>query len=175
MLYVLASVLPAEAPYRAASVAFLVQAAISALAIFLFWIAQAAGVDMRLVDLDWLRSLLAGVFPIQEEATIARTRFDNLFLPLVLLYTISFLLFVVAFLRALGPILGNMKAHSKFLWGVPLLTVGLWLLLFYRGSSPHSLQRLVIEGYVWGYFGFFVLFPIFFFMLSASLPKYRPR
>jgi hypothetical protein len=175
LLYVLASVLPAEAPYRAASVAFLAQAAIGALAIFLFWTAQAAGVDMRLVDLDWLRSLLAGVFPIQEEATIARTRFDNLFLPLVSIYTISFLLFVVAFLRALGPILGNMNAHSKFLWGVPLLTVGLWLLLFYRGSSPHSLQRLVIEGYVWGYFGFFVIFPIFFFMLSASLPKYRPR
>jgi hypothetical protein len=175
LLYVLGSILPSEVPYRAASVAFLAQAAIGGLAILLFWIAQAAGVDVRLVDLDWLRSLFAGVFPIQEEAAIARARFDNLFLPLVSLYAISFLLFVVAFLRALGPILGNMKAHWKFLWGVPLLTLGLWLLLFYRGSSPHSLQKLVIEGYAWGYFGFFVIFPIFFFMLSASLPKYRSR
>ena len=175
LLYVLASVLPMEAPYRAASAAFLAQAAIGGLAIFLFWIAQAAGVDVRFVDLNWLRSLLAGVFPIQEEATIARTRFDNLFLPLVSLYAISFLLFFVAFLRALGPILGNMKAHWKFLLGIPLFTLGLLPLLFYRGSSLHSLQKLVIEGYAWGYFGFFVIFPIFFFMLSASLPKYRSR
>jgi hypothetical protein len=118
LLYVLASVLPAEAPYRAASVAFLAQAAIGGLAIFLFWITQAAGVDVRFVDLDWLRSLFADVFPIQTEATIARARFDNLFLPLVSLYAISLLLFVVAFLRALGPILGNMKEHWRFLWGL---------------------------------------------------------
>ena len=175
LLYVLASVLPQEAPYRAASAAFLAQGAIGGLAIFLFWIAQAAGVDLRFVDLDWLRSLFADVFPIEKEATIARTRFDNLFLPLVSLYAISFLLFVVAFLRALGPILSNLKEHWKFLLGVPLFAIGLWLLLFHRGSSPHSLQKLVIEGYAWGYLSFFVIFPIFFFLLSASLPKYRSR
>ncbi|MGY4477285.1 hypothetical protein [Bradyrhizobium sp. USDA 3364] len=48
------------------------------------------------------------------------------------------------------------------------------MLLTYRKSTGHSgLQVALGGGYVWAYVVVFVLFPLFFLVMSASLPSNR--
>jgi hypothetical protein len=175
-LSALSRVLFAGAAYqRIASRAFFTQTVIGVFAIFLFWIAQASGLDLQLLDNPSLVGLFANTFPIDKGATVAKARFDNLFVPLVTLYVISLSVFVVAFLHSLGPIVRNMREHGIFLVGIPLFVSALLGILFYAGSSRNGLQKLIVGGHLWGYFAVFVIYPLFLMVLSVSLPNDRSR
>jgi hypothetical protein len=174
-LHLILSPLFSGSPFqRVANAAFLMQAGIGVAAILIFRAAQAAGINLQFVDASPLAGLFADTFAISAEATVARARFDYLFLPLVSLCAITFPLFGLAFLSALGPILRDVKANWRYLT-LPLFAYGFWLSLTYVGSSGNSLQKLVISGNAWGYFVYLVLFPLFFLLMSASLPSDAAR
>jgi hypothetical protein len=162
-------------PYqRVASLTLLAQFAIGVAAIFVFCVSQAAGLDMRFLHDPSLARLFAEAYPIDESAAFAKTRFDNLFLPLASLYVISLATFAVAVLRSFGPILREIRKYARLALGIAILLGGLWLEFFVRISSGNgSLQRYVIEGNAWGYVVLFVLFPMVSIFLAASLPEDR--
>jgi len=74
-------------PYqRFASLVFLLQSVASFVLILGFCVAQAAGLDVHLINAPSFAAWFADAYPIDAGATFARTRFDNLFLALVSLY-----------------------------------------------------------------------------------------
>lgn len=155
---------------RVAVAAFLAQAGISAAAIIVFRIAQAAGVDLQFFDASSIAGLFANAFRFSAESSAVRAQFDHLFLPLVSLYAITIPLFGLVFLGSLPPILRDFRAKWRALLLPPMMVLGLWLILTYRGSR-HGLQDLIIDGNAWGYFAACVFSPLFFLFISAALPN----
>ena len=157
---------------RIASGAFLAQAVIGAVAIVLFWLCQAMGFDPRLFAVPPFGSLFADGIPMSTDAS-AQVRFEHLFLPLVSLYAVTFSLFVIALLADLPTIMRNWREQWRYLL-LPLFGFGLWVILTHRKSSTYSgLQVALGGGYVWAYVVVFVLAPLFFLVMSASLPSNR--
>ncbi len=155
-----------------ASGAFLAQSAIGLVAIVLFWLGQAMGFDVRLFAIPSLGSLFADGIPMSAEA-IAGVRFEHLFLPLVSLYAVTFSLFLIALLGDLATILRDWREQWKYLT-MPLFCFAFWALLAHRKSSGYSaLQVALSGGHLWAYVTIFVFFPLFFLVLSASLPGNR--
>ena len=126
---------------RVAAAAFLTQAAIGLAAIPLFRAAQAAGIDVQLFDASPLAPLFADAFPFRAGASVARVRFDHLFLLLVSLYAITMPLFGLVFLRALGPIVRDFRASGSrcsFLFGVqPVGSAHISRFVAHRSAGPH--------------------------------------
>jgi hypothetical protein len=106
---------------------------------------------------------------------IAKDRYHHLFVPLVSLYAISLGVFAVAFLYSIGATLRNVGKHAPVTLFIALVVFGLWLVLFYAGSSPSGLKRMIIQGDMWGYLVLFVLIPIFCLVLTAALPSSQTR
>ncbi|MGF6427080.1 hypothetical protein [Bradyrhizobium sp. Pha-3] len=157
---------------RIASGAFLAQSAIGLVAIVLFWLGQAMGFDVRLFAIPSLGSLFADGIPMSAEA-IAGVRFEHLFLPLVSLYAVTFSLVLIALLGDLATILRDWREQWKYLT-MPLFCFAFWALLAHRKSSGYSaLQVALSGGHLWAYVAIFVFFPLFFLVLSASLPGNR--
>ncbi|MCC8971968.1 hypothetical protein [Bradyrhizobium brasilense] len=157
---------------RTASGAFLAQAAIGLVAIVLFWLGQMMGFDMRLFMVPPFGSMFADGIPMSAEA-IARVRFEHLFLPLVSLYPVTFSLFLIASLGDLATILRDLREQWKYLT-MPLFCFAFWALLAHRKSSGYSAVQVALGGgHLWAYVAIFVLFPLFFLVLSASLPGNR--
>ncbi|WP_431015187.1 hypothetical protein [Bradyrhizobium pachyrhizi] len=157
---------------RTASGAFLAQSAIGLMAIVVFWLGQTMGFDMRLFAIPPFGSMFADGIPMSAEA-IARVRFEHLFLPLVSLYAVTFSLFMIALLGDLVTILRDWREQWKYLT-MPLFCFAFWAILAHRKSSGHSgLQVALGGGHLWAYVAVFVFFPLFFLVLSASLPGNR--
>jgi len=157
---------------RIASGAFLAQSVIGLVAIVLFWLGQAMGFDMRLFAIPPFGSLFADGIPVSAEAA-AQMRFEHLFLPLVSLYAVTFSLFLIALLGDLATILRDWREQWKYLT-MPLFCFAFWALLAHRKSSGYSaLQVALGGGHLWAYAAVFVFFPLFFLVLSASLPGNR--
>ena len=173
LLYGLSRIFLSGSPcQRIASGGFLAQSVIGLVAIVLFWLGQAMGFDMRLFAIPPFGSLFADGIPMSAEA-IAGVRFEHLFLPLVALYAVTFSLFLIALLGDLATILRDWREQWKYL-AMPLFCVGFWLILAHRKSSGYSgLQVALGGGHLWAYVVVFVLFPLFFLVMSASLPSNR--
>jgi hypothetical protein len=115
-MYLIFSGLP---PYqRVASLVLLLQSAVSLSAIFVFCVIQSAGIDVHLFQLQSIAHVFADVYRIDPSDTFAKTRFDNLFLPLVLIYAASLPCLAVSIIRNLPSILGDLRRNWRFL--VPL-------------------------------------------------------
>lgn len=159
---------------RVATRAFLIQGLVGLVAIIAFWIAQATGLNVHWFDTSAFTSLFHYTFSDDATSAAARTRFDNLYVPLASLYAGSLLALAVAFLSSLGPILRNFKKHKLFLF-VPLFGIITAAMLLGWGTPTDRLYRLIINGHVWGYFVLFVLFPFSLLMMTASLPNEQSR
>jgi hypothetical protein len=160
-------------PYqRIASLAFLLQSALSLVLISGFCFAQVAGLDVHVLDAPSFAALFAEAYPIDVGATFARTRFDKLFLALVALYIISLVSFAVALTHSLGPLFKGFKQHVRLLATIAVLLIGLWLLLFVGGSAG-SLQRSIIHGDAFGYIVLFVFLPMIWVFVASELPDER--
>ena len=157
---------------RIASGAFLAQAVIGAVAIVLFWLGQAMSFDLRLFAVPPYGSLFADGIPMSTDAS-AQARFEQLFLPLVSFYAITFSLFLIALFGDLPTIMRNWREQWRYLL-LPLFGFGFWVILTHRKSSVYSgLQVALGGGSMWAYVVVFVLFPLFFLVMSASLPSNR--
>jgi hypothetical protein len=110
---------------------------------------------------------------MENASEIANVRFHHLFVPLVSLYAISLGAFSAAFVYSSGVASRNIKKHAPVLLFIALVVFCLGLFLFYAGSSPSGLKRLIIQGNVWGYLGLFVITPIFCLVLTTALPSSR--
>ncbi|MCP1849268.1 MULTISPECIES: hypothetical protein [unclassified Bradyrhizobium] len=173
LLYGLSRIFLSGSPcQRIASGGFLAQSVIGRVAIVLFWLGQAMGFDMRLFAIPPFGSPFADGIPMSAEA-IAGVRFEHLFLPLVALYAVTFSLFLIALLGDLATILRDWREQWKYLT-MPLFCFAFWALLAHRKSSGYSaLQVALGGGHLWAYVAIFVFFPLFFLVLSASLPGNR--
>jgi hypothetical protein len=134
---------------RVASYTFLVQLLIGAVAVSLFCFMQAVGIEVDLVDNPSLVRLFANAFPMEGASAAARTRFDDLFVPLASLFAFSLAMFGAAYLASIPAALKDVRRHAPAMFLAPVLVFSLWLLLFSAGSSPSDLQRLIIGGHVW--------------------------
>jgi hypothetical protein len=159
---------------RLASLAFLLQSAVSLVAIVVFCAAEMAGLDLRFLHAPSFAELFADAFPMAKSTAMAKTRFDNLFLPLVLFYVISLASFAVALFHSLGPLLREIGSQKRLVVTVLFFLLALWLLLFTGGSvGTRSLQKCIVEGNAWGYIVLFVFFPIVGVFLASELPNDR--
>ena len=160
---------------RWASAIFLLQAIISFVAIAAFWMAQSAGLDAQLIRASSFSEFFKESFPISPTATMARIRFDNLFIPLSGLYIVSLATFAVALLHSLVPLLRTFRKHGFILLGTAVFLAFFASFFFqqsdYLGAS--SLKRYVIDGNLWGYFGLFCVLPFLGIFLAAELPEER--
>jgi hypothetical protein len=139
-----------------------------------FCVAQAAGLDVHLLNAPSFAAWFADAYPIDAGATFARTRFDNLFLALVSLYLISLCSFAVALFHSLGPLLRGVGQYAKLWAGLPFLSVCLWLLLFVgTPTGGTSLQKHIIDGDALGYVVSFVFLPMIWVFIAAELPDDR--
>lgn len=165
-----------ESPFqRVACCVFCVQALLGLVAILAFWVLQAAGADTSALDNPSVARLFSNAFPTENASEIAKVRFHHLFVPLVSLYAISLGVFAVAFIYSFGAALSNVGKHVPVILFIALVMFCLGLVFFYAGSSPSGLKRLIIQGDMWGYFGLFVLMPIFCLVLTAALPNSQAR
>jgi hypothetical protein len=163
-----------ESPFqRVASYVFCIQALLGLVAICVFWMVQAAGVDTSALGNPSVGRLFVNAIPIEGGADIAKARFHHLFVPLVSLYAISLGTFGVAFLYSFGTASKNIRKHGPLMLFIAVVVFCLWLFLFYAGSPQSGLKRLIIQGNALGYLGFFVLTPIFYLILTAALPGSR--
>ncbi|WP_157817260.1 hypothetical protein [Bradyrhizobium sp. SK17] len=159
---------------RVASLMFLLQCAVSLIAIVVFCIAQSAGGDVRLFQLSSIAQAFADVYPIDPNDAFAKTRFDNLFLPLVLIYAASLPCLGVSILRNLPSILGDLRRNWQVLAPLAFFLFGLWLELFVPGHTVHKdLQQTILDGRVVGYVVLFVILPLAFAICAAALPLPR--
>jgi len=167
----------AFSPYqRVASVVFALQSAGSLVIILVFCLVQSAGVDIDLFHMPSVASLFADVYRIDPSATFAKTRFDNLFLPLVLFYVISLPCLAAAFIYSLPSILIDVPGNWRVLLPMAFFLFGLWLELFVPGRTMHKdLQQTIIDGHVTGYIVLFVIIPLAFGIIAAGLPGPRGR
>lgn len=160
---------------RAASRVLIAQAAIGAVSIVLFCLAQASGLNIDLLRAPSLVRLLGTNFPMDGSSTIASIRFENLFVPLVLIYGASLTILVVAFLASLRAALGNIGKNWRALVAVPAFVLAPIIMVFHESPVQRSWQKLIIAGDVRGYLAFFVLLPLCMVFLAASLPYDRSR
>ncbi|QWG20438.1 hypothetical protein KMZ68_11675 [Bradyrhizobium sediminis] len=160
---------------RVASYTFLIQLMIGGVAVVLFFVAQAASIEVDLVGNPSLARLLADAFPMEGASAIARARFDHLFVPLASLYAISLAMFGVAFLASIPGALKNLRRHTPALFLSLVLVFALWSFFFPASSFPAAPQRLIIRGDLWGYIVIFVFIPIFCLILTGALPNSDSR
>jgi hypothetical protein len=118
--------------------------------------------------------LFVDAYPIDAGDTLARTRFDDLFLPLASLYPISLSSLAVTLFHSLGPLLRGIRQHARLLATIVFFLVGLWLLLFVGGSTGgRSLQKYIINGDAFGYIVLFVFLPMIWVFIASGLPNDR--
>lgn len=160
---------------RAASRVLIAQAIVGAVSIALFWIVQASGGYVGFLHAPTLVDLFGMNFPIDDSSTIARARFDNLFVALVLLYGVSLTMLTVAFVASLGTTLRDIGIHWRALVIVPAFVVAPIIMVFHESTVQRSWQMLIVAGDVRGYLAFFVLLPLCMVLLTASLPYVRSR
>jgi hypothetical protein len=159
---------------RLASIAFLLQALISLLLIFIFCVAQAAGFDVQVPKLHSLSALFANSYAANSETAFAGARFYNLFIPLVSLYAVTLACFVIAFVHSLASILRDVGKNGILLAAVVFFSAGLWVVLFADGPPVgRGIQRMIAQGDALGYVTLFVFFPLVWTFLAAGLPKER--
>ena len=159
---------------RFASLVFLLQSVVSLLLVSGFCIAQAAGLNVDVLHAPSLTKLFADAYPIDADATLARMRFDNLFVALAPLYLISLGSFAVALFHSLGPLLRRVRQYARLLVMIAFLLIGLWLLLFVGGpTGGSSLQKLIIDGDAFGYVVLFVFLPLIWVFVASELPDDR--
>lgn len=172
LLLVLSIIFGRQSPWqRVASYTFLIQTVIGAISVGLFCIVQASGIVIDWVENPTLARRLANVFPMGDASAIAQARFDHLFVPLISLYVISLVAFVMALLGSVPAALRNIKRHAVVMLVAAVLPLGMWLFLSSSSSTPSSLQRLIISGHVWGYVVVFVFSPILYLVLTGALPQ----
>jgi hypothetical protein len=160
-------------PYqRVASLLFLLQSAGSLAAIFVFSVVQSAGVDIHLLEMPSIASAFVEVYRINPSDTFAKARFDNLFLPLVIIYAVSLPCFAASIVRNLLSILKNLRQNLLFLLSTTFFLFGLWLELFVRvpTTGHRDLQQSIINGGVAGYVVLFVILPMAFAIFAAGMP-----
>jgi hypothetical protein len=107
---------------------------------------QSAGIDVHLFQLQSIAHVFADVYRIDPSDTFAKTRFDNLFLPLVLIFAASLPCLAVSIIRNLPSILGDLLRN--WVSGAAGFLFGLWLELFVRGKPGTKIcsKRLSMEG-----------------------------
>jgi hypothetical protein len=158
---------------RWAARTFLLQATISLVAILAFWAAQSAGLDIQIRHPSAGDGFFSSAFPISD--AVARSRFDNLFVPLSCAYLFSLTVFVAAIAHSLAALFREFGKHGLILLGTAFLFVFLVSFFFqsvdYFGAG--SLKRHVIDGDFWGYFVVFCIIPFLGIFLAAELPKER--
>jgi hypothetical protein len=164
-------------PYqRVASLLFLIQSAGSLAAIFVFCVVQSAGVEIHLFQMPSVARVFADVYRIDPGNTYAKTRFDNLFLPLVLFFVVSLPCLAASIIRNLPSILKDIRRSWRLLVPMAFFLFGLWLELFVRVPTRHKdLQLTIIDGGVTGYVILFVILPMAFAIIAAGLPLPRRR
>lgn len=162
-------------PYqRVASLLFLLQSAGSLAAIFVFCVVQSAGVDIHLFQMPSVARLFEDVYRIDPGNTFAKARFDNLFLPLVLVYVVSLPCLAASIIRNLPSILKDMRWSWRLLVPMAFFLFCLWLELFVRVPTRHKdLQQTIINGGFIGYVVLFVIIPMALAIIAAGLPLPR--
>jgi hypothetical protein len=159
---------------QAASRILIMQLAIGAVTIPLFWLIQKIGFQVNLFNNPSLVRLFAENINF-DGSSVAKARFENLFVPLMLIYVLSLPVLASAFLCSLGATVLNLRKHWPVLVGVPLFIIAPVMLLFQESFVAHNWQRLIGAGEVWGYLLMFVMFPLCLLFLTASLPNQRSR
>lgn len=174
LVYIVLSRLP---PFqRAACFTLLLQSAGSLLVIFVFCTVQAAGVDIHFFEMPWVAHFFTDVYQIDPRATFAKTRFDDLFIPLVIFYGITLPSLLASIVRNLPAILKDFRRNIRILRGAAFFLFCLWLELFIRGPTIHKdLQQNVIDGGVIGYIILFVIIPLALAIVAAGLPLPKKR
>lgn len=160
---------------RVASLLLLLQSVVSSIAIIVFCVVQSAGVDIDLFQMPAVSRLFADVYRIGAADTFAKARFDNLFVPLVLVYAASLPCLAVSIIRNLAPILSDLRRNFRLLLALVFFLGCLWLELFVRVQTRHKdLQQTIIDGGAVGYVILFVVLPMAFAIIAAGLP-YRDK
>jgi hypothetical protein len=157
---------------RVATRLFITQTVAGTVAVPLFWVAQAGGLDVALINSPAFGELFAPVVPTEA---IARVKFDNLFLPLILFYGLSLPMLVITFLYSFASTLRNLRKYWRVWLFVPMCVLGSVLMVFYEGTARQSWQNLIFAGNLWGYLIIFVVYPLFLLLVTASLPSQRSR
>ena len=161
---------------RVASLLFLIQSAVSLTAIGVFCFVQSAGVAIHVFQMPLVAHVFDDVYRIDPSNTLAKARFENLFLPLVLIYAISLPGFAASIIRDLPLILRDLRSHLRLLVPLIFFLFCLWLELFVRVPTRHKdLQQTIIDGGATGYVILFVVLPMAFGIIAAGLPLPRGR
>jgi hypothetical protein len=159
---------------RIAGRIFIMQMAIGAVAIPLFWSAQVIGLDVNLLNNPSLARLFAEHLAF-DGPSMAKARFENLFVPLTLIYAVSLPMLAAAFLYSLDAMLRDTRKNWPVLVVVPIFIVAPVLMVFHESFVARNWQRLIVAGEAWGYVVMFVLFPLCLLVLTASLPNRSSR
>jgi hypothetical protein len=160
---------------RIAARIFIAQIMSGVIAIPLFFVSQTMGLNVAFFDDPYLTHLLSTNFPIDASSTIAKVRFDSLFVPLFLIYGLSLPMLFAAFLSCLDVTLRNIRKHWRILIAVPMFIGTPALMVFHKSTSLFGWERLIVVGNMWGYLEIFVLFPLCLLFVTASLPYVRSR
>jgi hypothetical protein len=156
---------------RAACLALLLQCTGSLVLIFIFSVIQSAGVGIHLIRIPSVAHFFGDVYRIDPGATFATTRFDGLFVPLVVIYGVSLPCLLASIVRNLPTILKDLRPNGPMLAGAAIFLFGVWLELFVRIPSSHrDLQQNIIDGGVVGYIVLFVICPLALAISAAGLP-----
>jgi hypothetical protein len=108
-------------------------------------------------------------FPI-EGGSVAKVRFDNLFVPLALIYAFSLPMLVGALLSNLGVEPRDKKYWSALIL-VPIFVLAPALMVFDKSQFAQTWQAHVVAGDAWGYVVWFIIFPVALLGLTAALPN----
>lgn len=159
-----------------ACLALLLQSAGSLAFILAFCVIQSAGVDIHPLNIPWVEHVFTDVYRIDPSSIFAKTRFDGLFVPLVVFYVFSLPCLAASIFLNLRVILKDIRQNWRLLGGMAFFLFGLWLELFIRVPTSHrDLQQTIIDGGVAGYVILFVIIPMALAISAAELllPKHR--
>jgi hypothetical protein len=165
-----------KSPYqRVASYSFLVQAALSALAICVFLVAEASGFDLDVLKNQEAAKWFADTFTPAGVSAIARYRFDYLFVPLAGLFVGPMAALGVSYLASIPSSVREGRKFIPAMLLAPLLTLGLWAFFTHTNSMGRGFQFQIVAGDLWGYVTTFVLGPAVFAAIAGILPNSRTR
>ena len=165
-----------KSPYqRVASYSFLVQAALGALAICVFLVTEAPGVDLGILKNQEAAKWFADAFTSAGVSAMARYRFDYLFVPLAGLFIGPMAALGVSYLASIPSSWRLGRRYIPAMLLAPTLTLGLWALFTQTNSMGRGFQFQIVRGDLWGYVTIFVLGPAVFAAIAGILPNSRAR
>ena len=163
-----------KSPYqRVASYSFLVQAVLGALAICVFLLAEAPGVDLDILKNQEAAKWFADAFTSASVSAIARYRFVYLFVPLAGLFIGPMAALGLSYLASIPSSLRKGRRYIPAMLLAPMLTLGLWAFFTHTNSMGRGFQFQIVRGDLWGYVTIFVLGPAVFAVVAGFLPSSR--